>query len=241
MPDDFGGSYYKGIMDRYRVYSTLNSPENVNKNFVQRILKPKDYPKMSWDAPVRKPYESELDYFKKNPAVSGMADFSSGSVVMSPYSKLSENEKEFVVRNEKARLFMRESGMSPEFKLTQEQQRLFKDYGGGDELAQRETIVGRILSGDPSAGGVTKEQSDFAEQISKRMKGTEMSHIMSWGTAGGKSIVYPEVIYNKETKKLQRLGRDEAMDRALETGEYISFNDPNDADWFSKNYKLAWE
>ena len=39
----------------------------------------------------------------------------------------------------------------PTFALTPSQQSALAGYGGGDERAQRETIVGRIISGDPSA------------------------------------------------------------------------------------------
>jgi len=120
MPEDFGETYHKGIMDRYRVYSTLNSPENVNKNFVQRILKPHSY---EW-----------------------------------------------------------------------------LDLGEGE-------------------------------------KGT---HMMSYKTGEKGAFVYPEIIQGADGK-LIRLGRDEAWAYALKTGEYIRFDSAEEADWFGKNYKLAWE
>ena len=52
---------------------------------------------------VREPYASELDYFKKNPSVSGMAT-EDNKVILNPYSNLKPEEYKAVVINETARL-----------------------------------------------------------------------------------------------------------------------------------------
>jgi len=121
--------------------------------------------------PIREVSQDEDRWFKKNPKVGGMADFNSGTIVLNPYSTLSEPEKQAVAKNEFARLTMRQNNMVPNFELTDKQKEAFKKYGGGDELAQKETIVGRIISGDPSALDVTQEQKEFASKVSSAMSG----------------------------------------------------------------------
>ena len=112
---------------------------------------------------IRSPYESESKWFKQNPHVGGYADFKTGSIVMNPHSKLSDVEKKGVMTNEYSRLIMRKHNLLPPFQLTPEQREAFKGYG--DERSQRETIVGRIISGDPSALNITQEQKEFADYV----------------------------------------------------------------------------
>jgi hypothetical protein len=64
------------------------------------------------------------------------------------------------------------------------------------------------------------------------------SHIMAWGEHGGKAYVYPTVIHKKG--KLHRISGSNALRYAIQTGENIEFDDPKEADWFSKNYKQVW-
>ena len=110
----------------------------------------------------RKPYQSELDYFKKNPNVGGMAT-EDGAYIMNPFSSLSQNEKEAVVLNEKARVFMRSGAARPSFEITPEQRKKFRNYSKDDQDI-RETIAARILSGDPSAGKPTTEQVEWVNK-----------------------------------------------------------------------------
>jgi hypothetical protein len=118
---------------------------------------------------VRTPYKGEDEYFKDNRHVAGMADFESGTVVLNPYTTLSDKEKQAVILNETARLYMREKKIPPNFNLTPEQQDAFASYGGGDPMAQRETVAARILSGDPSALNYTKEQAEYVAQLRQLM------------------------------------------------------------------------
>ena len=113
--------------------------------------------------PLRKRlYPLENKYFSRNPNVAGMAA-EDNSVILNPDSRLSDQEKAAVVQNEKARIFMRKSGILPDFSLTDEQQNAFKNYGNSEDI--RQTLVGRIISGDPSALNATQEQRDFAQII----------------------------------------------------------------------------
>lgn len=122
------------------------------------------------DGLLRTPVGDEDGYFKSNPHVGGMADFQSGKIVLNPYSKLSDDEKNAVAMNEWARLLMRQNKITPNFEITPAQQKAFGSYGGGDPLAIKETIVGRIVSGDPSALDATPQQHQIAEQIKKLMQ-----------------------------------------------------------------------
>src|SRR4051812_43212249 len=76
------------------------------------------------DIPWREPWPSENAFFKIRPEVTGMAT-EDDCVVLNPYSNLSESEKEAVLLNESARLFMRRSGFCPTFSLTAEQDSSF--------------------------------------------------------------------------------------------------------------------
>jgi len=105
--------------------------------------------------PIREPHPKELDYFRKNPNVTGMAT-EDNAVILNPYSNLSPSQKESVITNEKARIFIRKNGLTPDFQLTDKQKEIFKDYGSDKDI--KETIAARILTSDPSAGDVTPEQ-----------------------------------------------------------------------------------
>lgn len=68
--------------------------------------------------------------------------------------------------------------------------------------------------------------------------GQHATHRMSWGEAGGKYYVYPTVLLT-EGGKLHDFG-DNAWVHAIKGGNYIEFDKPEDAEWFSSRYKGAW-
>ena len=118
---------------------------------------------MDWmdKIPLREPYESETDYFKSNPNVAGMAA-EDDAIVLNPFSKLDHNQKAAVMRNEASRIFMRRMKNRPAFNITDEQRKMFNNYGNEQDI--RETIAGRIFSGDNSSGIPTQEQIDFVNK-----------------------------------------------------------------------------
>ncbi|PNX47746.1 MAG: hypothetical protein BV459_03820 [Thermoplasmata archaeon M11B2D] len=71
------------------------------------------------------------------------------------------------------------------------------------------------------------------------------THLMSWAETGsGKNKqywVYPTVIYDQQSGRLVPLSDDSAWHHAKLSGERIRFKTPEEADWFSKNYKMYWE
>ena len=126
---------------------------------------------------VREPTESEVSFFRQHPTVTGMAT-TDNAVTLNPFSNLSSDERQAVIRNEQVRVLMR-AGRAPRptFALTDEQRTLFKDYG--DEQAQRETIAARILSGDPSAGKPTSAQRAFVQQLGSSLSETSQTKTTS--------------------------------------------------------------
>lgn len=113
---------------------------------------------------LRSPYESELEYFKKNPKVAGMAT-EDQKVIFNPYSEVHPKYSENIYKNEVSRILMRNSKNRPDFDLTEEQKKSFKGYGSEQDI--KETIMARALSGDESAGNLTQAQKKYLESLKK--------------------------------------------------------------------------
>lgn len=88
---------------------------------------------------------------------------------------------------------------------------------------------------------------DFVERIvnpgsSPRLDlgdGNYATHRMAWASSDGGYFVYPTVV--RQGDSLRQLQDREAWDYAMKTGEFIRFDDPKTADWFSKSYKSVWD
>ena len=113
---------------------------------------------------IRKPFAGEDKFFKSRPEVGGMAA-EDGKIVLNPYSSLKEQEKMQVAKNEAIRLWMRDNKPELPFEVTKEQAKAFSgtEYGSNPQ-ALKETIVARVLTGDPSAMA-TPEQQAFANKL----------------------------------------------------------------------------
>ena len=66
------------------------------------------------------------------------------------------------------------------------------------------------------------------------------THLMSWGGFDGKYYAYPTILYDEDSQTLTNYGMDRGQREAMDRGEFIEFDTPQEADWFSKNYKLIW-
>jgi hypothetical protein len=116
---------------------------------------------------IRTPEESELEYFKSNPTVSGMAA-EDDKIILNPYSKLSKKEQDAVALNEYGRIVMRTNPQfAPNFVLSEDQVKFldsntYKDAPEQDRMA---TIAARLLSNDPSAGTPTIDQLKFVNKL----------------------------------------------------------------------------
>ena len=115
----------------------------------------------------RSPYPSEMNYFKQNPLVGGMAT-EDNKITLNPYSGLTRQQNNAIKQNEATRLYLRENGNNyPQFSLTPEQNNYFNNnlnYSQNPVDIQH-TILGRILSGDSSAQNITPQQQDVANQV----------------------------------------------------------------------------
>lgn len=117
---------------------------------------------------VRVPEGLEEYFFAGNPNVAGMADFGSNTVVLNPYSNLDKQGRDSVATNELSRLVMNERGYPMKFDVTPEQQSTFQGtvYGKPENQDQlRQTLIARIIAGDPSAGKPTTDQEAWANLI----------------------------------------------------------------------------
>jgi hypothetical protein len=117
-------------------------------------------------------YPGEDKYFRENPNVSGMAT-DDDKVILNPYSGLKPEEYQAVAINESARVLMRQPQYTPDFDLT-ESQISFLDtttYRNAPEQDRKATIAARLLSGDPSAGAPTAQQSVFVKTLRQKLIG----------------------------------------------------------------------
>jgi hypothetical protein len=91
-------------------------------------------------------------------------------------------------------------------------------------------------------------QVNFVQRIvhperSPRMNvggGKSATHRMAWGEADGKAFVYPTIV-EVAPGELVELSPQEAWDYAVKNNELIPFDNPKEADWFSKRYKMFWK
>ena len=120
---------------------------------------------------MREPFEGEIAYFKQNPNVSGMAT-DDNKVILNPFSGLKDSEYQSVAINESSRILMRKPQYRPDFDLTDEQVRFLDSttYRNASEDDRKATIAARLLSGDPSGGVPTSEQSVFVNDLKQALK-----------------------------------------------------------------------
>src|SRR5688572_2782538 len=69
--------------------------------------------------------------------------------------------------------------------------------------------------------------------------GYHATHRMTWGESDGKYVVYPTVLM-EQGGGLKDYGPDEAWNHVKKTGNFMEFDKPEDAEWFTKRYKGAW-
>lgn len=96
---------------------------------------------------------------------------------------------------------------------------------------------------DKKKGVVTPEFWDRLRETSPRsisgIDGEPMNVLMSYGEVDGKYIVYPEI--QEIDGKLVKLEGDEAIDKALSSGNYVVAPNEGVARDFTKNYKAYTE
>jgi hypothetical protein len=65
------------------------------------------------------------------------------------------------------------------------------------------------------------------------------THSMSWAERDGKYYVFPTFL-RSVSGDLKRYSNEEAWRHTQATGNFIVFDDPDEADFFSKHYKDIW-
>ncbi len=71
-------------------------------------------------------------------------------------------------------------------------------------------------------------------------KGMVHTHLMADAEVDGRFIVYPEVVQLLDGTLVKK-NRKEALDYAIDTGEYVELPTQSSASWFAKNYKKYWD
>jgi hypothetical protein len=140
--------------------------------FAQENESPKQKTESIYGYPIRKPYQSESDFFKNRPEVAGMAT-EDKAITLNPYSKNTPAQQNLVAQNEAIRQYLKENKVSPSFNLTPEQETEFSktEYGKSkDKNPLKHSIIARILTGDPSAVNPTQEQINQANSIKQKLE-----------------------------------------------------------------------
>ena len=91
------------------------------------------------------------------------------------------------------------------------------------------------------------KEKDFVQRVLSPEKypsidlggGHRGTHLMMWGNYEGTPIVFPSIV--NVGGGLQRKTPAAAFVHAIKTGEFIPFQNGEDADWFSRNYKMIWQ
>lgn len=122
-------------------------------------------------------YDGEDAFFKANPHVGGMAANYEGvtpSIILNPYSNLSDKEKYSVAKNEALRLKIQTSNTPIDFGITDEQLSYFNalkrdnpntpSHYADNPSELKQTILGRLYSGDPAIK-YTDEQRNALKKI----------------------------------------------------------------------------
>ena len=134
--------------------------------------------------PVKDAKELGLEsYFKDNPNVAGMAwgGGENGSdpksprvLVPNPFNKYMSDpvKRDGLLKIEAARHLMTEKGYNPTFDIPKEQQSWRKGLGeyATNDLAFKQSIISRILSGD-DVPNATKQQQDEAKKVQSMLDG----------------------------------------------------------------------
>lgn len=123
-------------------------------------------------------YPGEDKYFKENPNVGGMMT-EDNRVIINPYSKLSDKEKDAIRINESIRLIFKQENIVPNIEITNEQRAFFKGtpYENNEE-ALKQTIMARILTNDPSAKATKDQLKESNKDIFKAIQ----ENIDHWGS-----------------------------------------------------------
>ncbi|QGH73437.1 MAG: hypothetical protein [Podoviridae sp. cty5g4] len=146
-------------------------PNNVLADKYNYLKNNIPYDKNEYKSYLREPYQSENKFFQKRPEVAGMAT-EDKKVILNPYNNFNEQQRDAVNKLEYYRLKMYEKGLNPNFGLTDTQKRFLENTEyKNDPVSAKQSIISRILVGDPSAQDITPEQIDYANKFKNEVEG----------------------------------------------------------------------
>ena len=166
-------SIYKGKDSKVGQYGGAETPppppQQAHGGFIEMKKgyasgdKVKGKKKSLYDPWIRKElHEGEIKYFNDNPKVGGMAA-DDNMIILNPNPDKDIN-MDAVIKNEFGRVLINTGKFKvPNFKLTDTQQKEFSKYGTNKNI--QDTIITRIVSGDPSAKDFTPEQKAIADKL----------------------------------------------------------------------------
>ena len=97
----------------------------------------------------------------------------------------------------------------------------------------------KILNDNKDKSFVKRILNRKAYPVLKNPDGSVLTHSMAWGEFDGKYYVFPTVLQTKDGS-LQCYSNDEAWKHTQATGNFIVFDSPDEAAWFSEHYKDIW-
>jgi hypothetical protein len=107
------------------------------------------------------------------------------------------------------------------------------------KMSDRDYVMG-ILRANKQLPFVQRILNPGIFPILNNDDGSYSTHSMAWGDGPDGYYVYPTVIQNDDGS-MQRLDGRAAWENATKKKQYIKFQHPEDADWFSQNYKAIWD
>ena len=109
-----------------------------------------------------------------------------------------------------------------------------------DISSTRGQDIANILEANKDKGFIQRILNKDKCPVLPNKDGSSSTHSMAWSEVDGKFIVYPTVLYGKKGK-LKRFDARDALPLVMESGNFIEFDTPDQADWFSKEYKSYWQ
>jgi hypothetical protein len=102
------------------------------------------------------------------------------------------------------------------------------------------SLIEGILSKNKDKNFVKRILNPTAYPKIELPNGYSATHLMAWAESGDKFVVYPTIQFDEKTNELIQYSGKDAYLRAMQSGDFIEFDTPEEADWFSKEYKRVW-
>ena len=98
----------------------------------------------------------------------------------------------------------------------------------------------KILQANSDKDFVKRIRDRYIYPVLDNGDGSISTHSMADASMDGRHFAYPTVVSNNMSG-LERLGWEEALQRAMIGGNYIEFPTQQDANMFARNYKKVWQ